>query len=326
MPAGSARWVFAGAARWPMSAPASCRSPAPSPITAAGWCSSWTRHRSAPCSITSAARTPTFRPAISIRSGRRTRAARSTSIPKPITASIATCARASMPMLHSWRASARSRSWRSTCAASNPLRYISSPDFRQDAERIGILLVNTGTPDSLECDDIRRYLARFLSDPRVIELPRWLWTPILHGYLLRTRPRASQVKYRRVWTADGAPLLSISRELRTRLASNLAQRALAPFSVELGMLYSTPSVAEGLAKLQQSGAQRILVLPLFPQYSGAATGAVYDQVAHELARWRWLPELRFVADYHDHPGFAAALRDSILAYWQQHGRTGHLLL
>ena len=206
------------------------------------------------------------------------------------------------------------------------MRYISSPEFRQDAERIGVLLVNTGTPDSLELHDIRRYLAQFLSDPRVIELPRWLWLPILHGYILRTRPRSSQAKYRKVWTPDGAPLLSLSRVLRTQLSSALAQRALAPFSVELGMLYSAPSVTAGLRKLQQAGAQRMLVLPLFPQYSGAATGAVYDQVAAELRSWRWLPELRLVADYHDHPGYLGALRDSILAHWQQHGRNGYLLM
>jgi protoporphyrin/coproporphyrin ferrochelatase len=206
------------------------------------------------------------------------------------------------------------------------MRYISSPEFRQDAERIGILLVNTGTPDSLELRDIRRYLAKFLSDPRVIELPRWLWLPLLHGFVLRTRPRSSQAKYRKVWTPEGAPLLKISRELRTRLAGALAQRALAPFSVELAMLYSTPSVADGLAKLQNSGAQRILVLPLFPQYCGATTGAVYDQVAAELARWRWLPELRFVADYHDHPAFVKALRDSVQQHWEAQGRTGFLLM
>jgi len=205
------------------------------------------------------------------------------------------------------------------------LRYISSPDFRQNAERIGILLVNTGTPDSLEVPEIRRYLAKFLSDPRVIELPRWLWQPFLHGFLLRTRPRSSQAKYRRIWTPEGSPLLTISRELRTQLASALAQRALAPFSVELGMLYSTPSVADGLLKLQQSGAQRVLVLPLFPQYCGATTGAVYDQVSAELARWRWLPELRFISDYHDHPGYTGALRESIQAHWQSQGRS-HLLM
>jgi protoporphyrin/coproporphyrin ferrochelatase len=206
------------------------------------------------------------------------------------------------------------------------LRYISSPDFRQNAERIGVLLVNTGTPDSLELRDIRQYLAKFLSDPRVIELPRWLWLPILHGYVLRTRPRSSQGKYRKVWMPDGAPLLSLSRQLRAQLASALAQRALAPFSVELGMLYSTPSVAAGLLQLQQAGAQRVLVLPLFPQYCGATTGAVYDQVGAELARWRWLPELRYVSDYHDHPGYTGTLRDSIQAHWAQHGRTGHLLM
>lgn len=206
------------------------------------------------------------------------------------------------------------------------MRYISSPEFRQNAEAIGILLVNTGTPDSLELHDIRRYLAKFLSDPRVIELPHWLWLPILHGYILRTRPRSSQAKYRKVWTPDGSPLSSLSRELRTRLASTLSQRALAPFRVELGMLYSTPGVADGLLRLQQAGAQRILILPLFPQYCGATTGAVYDQVARELARWRWLPEMRWISDYHDHPGFTSALRGSIRAHWDQQGHTDHLLM
>ena len=155
-------------------------------------------------------------------------------------------------------ASARSPSSRSTCAAQphrptprdrtglGILRYISSPDFRQDAERIGILLVNTGTPESLELRDIRRYLDKFLSDPRVIELPQWLWQPLLHGYLLRTRYRAA----RRPSTArsgrrTGAPLLSLSQRTAHRSwRAPLGQRALAPFSVELGMLYSTPSVAD----------------------------------------------------------------------------------
>ena len=136
------------------------------------------------------------------------------------------------------------------------MRYISSPDFRQNAERIGVLLVNTGTPDSLELHDIRTYLAKFLSDPRVVELPRWLWLPVLHGYILRTRPRRSQAKYRKVWTAGGAPLLSLSRELRAQLASALSQRALAPFSVELGMLYSTPRTAPAPAATERSRAAR----------------------------------------------------------------------
>ena len=106
----------------------------------------------------------------------------------------------------------------------------------------------------------------------------------------------------------------------------LAQRMLAPLSVELGMLYSAPDGGQALARLRNSGAQRILVVPLFPQYCGATTGAVYDQVSGELRRWRWLPELRFVAEYHDHPGYIEALRASVAAALAEHGRTAHLLM
>ena len=207
------------------------------------------------------------------------------------------------------------------------MRYLSSPDFRHDgAERIGVLLANSGTPESASAGDVRRFLARFLSDPRVIELPRALWLPLLHGVILRTRPRQSARKYARIWTAQGSPLAVLSSELRTRLTSTLAERVLAPFSLELGMLYSRPTIAEGLQRLRALGAQRILVVPLFPQYCGASTGSVYDQVSRELERWRWLPELRFVAGYHDYPGYIEALRTSVEQHWQAHGRTRHLLV
>jgi ferrochelatase len=207
------------------------------------------------------------------------------------------------------------------------MRYISSPDFRHDsAERIGVLLVNSGSPDSLSIRDVRRFLAALLSDPRVVELPRALWLPFLHGLILRTRPRRSARKYRTIWTPEGSPLLVLSQQLRTALASTLAQRVLAPFSVELGMLYSQPSIADGLTALRQAGAQRILVLPLFPQYCGCSTASAYDQVMAELRRWRWLPELRFIAEYHDFPGYIDALRASVLQHWETHGRTRHLLV
>ncbi|HTV50166.1 MAG TPA: ferrochelatase [Steroidobacteraceae bacterium] len=207
------------------------------------------------------------------------------------------------------------------------MRYISSPDFRHDgAERIGVLLVNTGTPNALAVREVRRYLAAFLSDPRVVELPRALWWPVLHGIILRTRPRQSARKYARIWTPEGSPLLVLSQQLRTQLVGTLAQRVLAPFSIELAMLYSRPSVADALGRLRECGAQRILVVPLFPQYCGASTGAVYDQVNAELRRWRWLPELRFVTEYHDHPGYIEALRLTVEQHWQTHGRTRHLLM
>ncbi len=207
------------------------------------------------------------------------------------------------------------------------MRYLSSPDFRHDGtERIGVLLVNSGTPDSPSVRDVRRFLAAFLSDPRIVELPRALWLPILHGLVLRVRPRRSARKYARIWTAEGSPLAALSRELRSRLMSTLAERVLAPFSLELGMLYSEPSVSDALRRLRTLGAQRILVVPLFPQYCGASTGSVYDQVMEELKRWRWLPELRFVAEYHDYPRYIESLRASVEQHWQEHGRTRHLLI
>jgi ferrochelatase len=207
------------------------------------------------------------------------------------------------------------------------VRYSSSPEFRHDgAERIGVLLCNSGTPDSPAIRDVRRFLAAFLSDPRVIELPQALWLPVLHGAILRSRPRRSARKYAKIWTAEGSPLAVLSGELKQKLASTLAERVLAPFSLELGMLYSRPTIAEGLARLRAAGAQRILVVPLFPQYCGASTGSVYDRVGAELRSWRWLPELRFIAEYHDYPGYIEALRASVAQHWQAHGRTRRLLV
>jgi len=207
------------------------------------------------------------------------------------------------------------------------MRYISSPDFRHDgAERIGVLLVNSGTPASPEPRDVRRFLRGLLSDPRVVELPRALWWPILYGFILPFRPSRVARKYRKIWTSQGPPLVVFSERLRADLSTTLAQRILAPLSVELAMLYSRPSVSEGLKKLRESGAQRILVLPHFPQYCAATTGAVYDQVNAELRRWRWLPELRYIAEYHDHPSYIDALRASVVQQWEAEGRTKHLVI
>ena len=193
-------------------------------------------------------------------------------------------------------------------------------------ERIGILLVNSGTPQAAQAGAVRAFLARFLADPRVVELPRALWLPLLYGVILPWRPRRVARKYRLIWTASGSPLRDLSERLRAELAGSLAQRMLAPLSVELGMLYSAPEVRGALARLRDCGAQRILVLPLFPQYCAATTGAVYDQVSTELRRWRALPELRFIADYHEHPGYIEALRASVTQHWEAQGKTQHLLM
>ncbi len=207
------------------------------------------------------------------------------------------------------------------------MRYQGSLDFHRDmAERIGILAVNFGTPESPTPRDVRRFLARMLRDPRVVELPRTLWLPILYGFILPLRPARVAPKYRKIWSAQGSPLREQSQQLRAALSSILAQRMMAPFSVEFGMLYGTPTVSQSLQRLRAAGAQRIVVLPLFPQYCGATTAAVYDQVNAELARWRWLPELRFIAEYHDQPEYIDALRESVVQHWRAHGRSAHLLI
>ncbi|MCU0760048.1 MAG: ferrochelatase [Steroidobacteraceae bacterium] len=207
------------------------------------------------------------------------------------------------------------------------MRYLSSSKYDHDTpERIGVLLVNSGTPDSTSTADVRRFLGRLLGDPRVVELPRVLWLPLLHGIILRTRPFRSARKYRSIWTDQGSPLLAYSAQLRERLAARLGERVIAPIAVEMGMLYASPSVPEALGRLRDAGAQRILVVPMFPQYCGVTTGAVHDQVTDELSRWRWLPELRFVSEYHEHTGYIEALRASVADHWALNGRTEHLLL
>lgn len=207
------------------------------------------------------------------------------------------------------------------------MRYLGTAEFQHEStERLGVLLVNSGTPDSPNTADVRRFLAALLGDPRVVELPRLLWLPVLHGIILRTRPRSSARKYQRIWTEQGSPLLVHTVRLRDRLMQELSQRVIAPIVVEVGMLYANPSVPDALRRLREAGARRILVVPLFPQYSCASTAAVIDQVTAELQRWRWVPEQRFINDYHEHPGYIAALAASTLQHWAQHGRTEHLLM
>jgi ferrochelatase len=193
-------------------------------------------------------------------------------------------------------------------------------------ERVGVLLVNSGTPDSISTRDVRRFLGALLGDPRVVELPRWLWLPVLHGIILRTRPFRSARKYRKIWTTEGSPLLVHSRELAKQLTKELASRTLAPINVEIAMLYANPSVELGLHRLREAGARRTLIVPMFPQYSGVSTGAVFDQVTAIVKQWRWIPELRFITNYHDHPSYISALKQSVVEHWREHGKTRHLVI
>jgi ferrochelatase len=192
-------------------------------------------------------------------------------------------------------------------------------------EGLGVLLVNLGSPDAPTTSAVRRYLAEFLWDPRVVEIPRPLWWPILHGVVLRLRPRRSAHAYQRVWTDEGSPLLVISRAQADAIDAALAGRYNDRVQVALAMRYGNPSIQAGLAQLREAQARRILIVPLYPQYSAATTATVFDAVASELKTWRWLPELRFIAHYHDDEGYLTALVNSIRESWAQHGQAERLL-
>lgn len=203
------------------------------------------------------------------------------------------------------------------------MKYLSESDYvHGQPPATGVLLVNLGTPDAPERTAVRRYLKQFLWDPRVVETPRPLWWLILNGVILTTRPQRSARAYASIWGADGSPLLSISRAQHVRLAA-----ALGPdLKVELAMRYGQPSIPNALAALRRAGARRILVLPLYPQYSATTTASVFDAVTREMRGWRWLPEMRFINQYHDDPGYIAALADSVRAYQAEHGPSQRLVM
>jgi ferrochelatase len=195
-----------------------------------------------------------------------------------------------------------------------------------DKPVIGVLLANLGTPDSPSPRDVRRYLKQFLWDRRVVELPRPLWWAVLNLIILNTRPRRSARAYAKVWTDEGSPLLVISRRQHAALQQALETRLDVPVRVALAMCYGNPSIAAGLAELREAGVRRVLVLPLYPQYSATSGAAIFDAVTQELQRWRAVPELRFIADYYDHPGYIAALAESVREYQAEHGTPDKLLM
>jgi len=203
-----------------------------------------------------------------------------------------------------------------------------APERRSSA----IVLINIGTPAEPRSGALRRYLARFLSDRRVVELPRALWLPLLYGLVLPLRAPRSAHRYRLIWTSEGSPLRVHSAEIRSALErtlgapSDAGDAATASPRIDLAFLYSEPLLARVLDILREARTERLLLLPLFPQASGASTGAVYDQVGLALRRWRALPELRIVADYHAEPSYIGALAASVHEHSQQHGEPSHLLI
>ena len=198
--------------------------------------------------------------------------------------------------------------------------------FSHDAiPRVGVLISNLGTPAAPEAAALRPYLREFLSDPRVIELPRWKWWPILHLFVLPTRPRKSAELYRKVWSDQGSPLLAITRRQAAGVAARLRPSLGEQVRVAVGMRYGEPSIAGALEELARAGCRRILVLPLYPQYSAATTGSTFDAVFAEIGSWRWVPELRTVGGYHDDAGYVDTLAASVRELWQRDGEPEKLL-
>ena len=205
------------------------------------------------------------------------------------------------------------------------LGFDTAPE-QSPSHKTAVLLVNLGTPSAPTTDAVCDFLAEFLSDPRVVELPRWMWWPVLHGYILRTRPRRSAEAYAKVWRDDGSPLLVFSERLTDAVRAEIARRSGSKVEVALAMTYGEPSAAATVKSLMGRGVRRLLVLPLFPQYSATSSGAALDAVLRIMRKLRWMPEWRTLGDYHTDAGYLAALVGSVQEHWAQRGRGQKLLL
>ena len=206
------------------------------------------------------------------------------------------------------------------------MAYLPEPPYAHGSPaRTGILLVNLGTPDEATAPAVRRYLAEFLWDPRVVEIPRAAWWLILRVILL-TRPAKSAAKYASIWTKDGSPLrVHLERQVQL-LRGYLGERVKSPLAVAGACRYGNPGVAAGLAQLRAKGCDRILVLPLYPQYAASTTGSAIDAVGAALARMRNVPAVRTVRHFHDHPAYVKAIARAVNDYWMKHGRPDRLVM
>ena len=206
------------------------------------------------------------------------------------------------------------------------MSFRTEPPYRHGSpETTALLLVNLGTPDAPTAAALRRYLAEFLSDPRVVEIPRLAWWPILHGIILRTRPAKSAAKYATVWLDEGSPLAVWTARQAAALQAALTARGHRVL-VRPAMRYGSPAIPHVLDALRAEGATRVLVLPMYPQYAAATTASVGDKVMQWAQRARRMPELRFVGEWHDDPGYIGALAARVQAHWAEHGRADRLVL
>jgi protoporphyrin/coproporphyrin ferrochelatase len=206
------------------------------------------------------------------------------------------------------------------------MKYIGTDNFdHEQAQRTGVLLTNLGTPQAPQRKALRAFLKEFLSDPRVVEIPRLLWWFILNGVILNIRPGRSAKAYRSVWTERGSPLLFHTQDQTDALRDAMTRIHGDDVIVEFAMRYGSPSIPDVLQGMMERGVRKLLVLPLYPQYSCSTTASTFDALAADFTRRRWLPELRMINHYHDHPAYISAIADSVRAYRAEHGSADILL-
>ena len=191
-------------------------------------------------------------------------------------------------------------------------------------ERIGILITNLGTPDKPNKEALKTYLKEFLSDPRVIEIPRMIWQAILRLIILNLRPQKSAKLYKSIWKKEGGPLLVMLQKQKKGIQKTLRKNS-KNLEIEIGMRYGNPSIKLGLERLKSKSCRKILVLPLYPQYCAATTGSTFDKVTEILRKWRWIPEIRFVNNYFEESMYIECLVKSIKESWKKFGKTQKLI-
>ena len=200
------------------------------------------------------------------------------------------------------------------------MKYFGEKNYEHGSkDKTGVLITNLGTPDAPDAKSLKVYLNQFLSDPRVIEIPKFLWQIILKGIILQVRPRKSAANYKKIWTDNGSPLLDISNKQLSGIKKILSSKY-PNIEFALGMRYGNPSIDSALKDLQSRQVRRLLVLPLYPQYCAATTGSTFDEVTSILQKWRWIPELRIINQYFEEEEYLNALVSSIKNFWKKNNK------
>lgn len=206
-------------------------------------------------------------------------------------------------------------------------RYLGrTKELHDKKAKVGVLVTNLGTPEAPTASALRTYLREFLSDPRVVEIPRIVWMIILHGIILRVRPKKSAALYKSIWTDEGSPLMVISKQQKEKLSIVLTEKYGDNVTVALAMRYGSPSIENALNTFQKEGVNEVIVLPLYPQYAGPTVASTFDAVVKTLQKWRWIPSLQFISGYHDNPKYITALANTVTEHIAKHGKPDKLVL